>query len=191
MKNPMIPKTIVFLLLSIPVFTFSQTSTPIIADSADYFLQKGLQEKKDGRRLVSLQQFEKAYKYNSGDKIILGELASAYYDLRRYKQAMDSYKKLEEAEDASAATFKHLMMLSFNFRNFDDVTKYAEKLKQADPSEKVSYYVGKAYYQQENYGKALKYLNTASKEEPQNAEIPYMIARSYSDMMNFKQSVPF
>ena len=64
-------------------------------------------------------------------------------------------------------------------------------MKKLDPSEKISFYVGKANYEMENYGDALKALNEAAKEDPANAEIPYMIARSYADMMNYKLAVPF
>jgi tetratricopeptide (TPR) repeat protein len=64
-------------------------------------------------------------------------------------------------------------------------------LKKADPSEKVNYYLGKINYDRENYGDALKYLNEAGKEDPQNAEIPYMIGRSYADMLNYKLAIPF
>src|SRR5688572_16803996 len=64
----------------------SQTSVSAInigIDSADYFLQKGLQEKQKGRRLESLKNFEKAARYNDNSKAIVSELASAYHDLRR------------------------------------------------------------------------------------------------------------
>ena len=62
-------------------------------DSADYFLQKGLVEKQNGRRLESLKNFEKAAKYDSTSKTITAELASAYLDLHRYGQAREMYKK--------------------------------------------------------------------------------------------------
>ncbi len=38
---------------------------------------------------------------------------------------------------------------------------------------------------------AIRFLTTAAKEDPANAEIPYLIAHSYSDMMNYKLAVPF
>jgi tetratricopeptide (TPR) repeat protein len=47
------------------------------------------------------------------------------------------------------------------------------------------------HYDDDNYGEAIKHLNAAAKEEPQNAEIPYLIAHSYSDMMNFKLAMPY
>ena len=72
--------------------TFSQAT-----DSAYHFLQKGVLEKQNGRRMESLKQFEKAIKYDAGNKTVLTELASAYLELRKYHNAIKTYKKLEEA----------------------------------------------------------------------------------------------
>jgi tetratricopeptide (TPR) repeat protein len=174
---------------------YAQTSAPIKIntgiDSADYFLQKGLQEKQNGRRLESLKNFEKAAKYNNNSKAIVGELASAYLDLRKYNLAIEMFKKLVALGETSPANYKQLMNLSFQLKQNEDVLFYADKLKAADPSEKVLYFVGKVHYNMDDYGNAIKYLNGAAKEDPTNAEIPYMIARSYADMQNFKQAVAF
>ncbi|HYM95397.1 MAG TPA: tetratricopeptide repeat protein [Chitinophagaceae bacterium] len=164
---------------------FSQT------DSADYFLQRGLQEKQNGRRMESLKNFEKAFSCNASNKQIVTELASAYLDLRKYGLARETLKKLVALGDESAANYKELMILSFNLKQNDDVILYANKLKQTDPSEKVNYYIGKVNYDEDNYGDAIKFLNAAAKEDPNNAEVPYMLAHSYADMMNYKQAVPY
>lgn len=178
------------LLLS-TTYAFSQTSVtrlPVV-DSADFFLQKGLQEKAKGRRLESLKNFEKAEKYDPSRMEIIAELASAYHDLRRYGFARDKYKQLLALGQEDAATYKQLLNLSFQLRQHDDVLLYAGKLKQLDPSEKINFYVGKVQYEQDNYGEAIRTLNEAAKEDPTNADIPYMIAHSYADMMNYKQAV--
>ena len=181
------------LLLTITL-AHSQTSVNTFqsgVDSADFFLQKGLLEKQNGRRLESLKAFEKAAKYDPNSKAITTELASAYFDLRRYNQARESYKKLVELGDGTAANYKQLMTLSFQLKQNDDVIVYANELKKLDPSEKVSYYLGKVHYDTDNYGDAIKFLNEAAIEDPKNAEVPYMIAHSYADMMNYKLSVPY
>jgi tetratricopeptide (TPR) repeat protein len=173
----------------------SQTSASNITitsvDSADYFLQKGLQEKQNGRRLESLKNFEKAAKYDPNSKVITTELASAYLELRKYNQARDSFKKLVELGDASSENYKQLMTLSFQLKQNEDVLLYADKLKASDPRAQVYYYVGKVNYDMDNYGDAIKFLNEAAKEDPKNAEVPYMIAHSYADMMNYKLAIPF
>ncbi|HEX7845352.1 MAG TPA: tetratricopeptide repeat protein [Chitinophagaceae bacterium] len=172
---------------------FSQTSVNkiVVVDSADFFLQKGLEEKGKGRRLESLKNFEKAIKYDANNKTVVSELALAYHDLRKYSQARETYKKLNELGDESPATYKQLMNLSFQLKQYDDVVLYANKLKKADPSEKINYFVGKVMYDQDNYGEAIKYLNEAAKEDAQNGEVQYMIARSYADMMNYKLAIPY
>ncbi|MFZ1533127.1 MAG: tetratricopeptide repeat protein, partial [Chitinophagaceae bacterium] len=139
----------------------------------------------------SLKNFEKAARYDASSKVITAELASAYFDLRKYSQARESFKKLVQLGDQSAATYKQLMTLSFQLKQNEDVLLYADKLKTADPSEKVLYYVGKVHYDMDNYGDAIKYLNRAAEEDPANADIPYMIAHSYSDMMNYKLAIPY
>lgn len=189
----MIRKALLPLLLIVSGYAFTQTAGPSVTniDSATYFLQKGLDEKKVGRRMESLKNFENAAKYDNSNKVILKELASAYYDLRKYTQAANTYKLMVELGDGSASTYKQLMLLSFNLRHFDDAVIYAKKLKQADPAEKVSYYIGKVQYDQENYSEAIKTLNEAAKEDPLNGEVLYMIARSYADMQNYKQAIPF
>lgn len=160
-------------------------------DSSAHFLQKGLEEKGKGRRMESLRQFEKAYSYNKNNKELVSELASAYFDLRRYAQAREKYVQLEQMGDRSPDTYKQLMSLSFNARQFDDAIKYAQALKKADGAQQVAYYIGKANYEKENLGEAIKYLDIAAKEDPNNAEVPYLVARSYSDMQNFKQAIPY
>ncbi|MBL0307470.1 MAG: tetratricopeptide repeat protein [Chitinophagaceae bacterium] len=173
---------------------YSQTSITAInitVDSADFFLQKGLQEKQNGRRLESLKNFEKAAKYDANSKTITAELAAAYQDLRKYGNAREMYIKLVTLGDESPSTYKQLMLLSYQMKQNDDVIVYANKLKKADPSEKVNFYIGKVNYDTDNYGEAIKSLNEAAKEDPTNAEVPYMIARSYADMMNYKLAIPY
>lgn len=179
------------------VTAFSQTSISSISvtsitgvDSADYFLQKGLQEKQKGRRQESLKHFEKAAHYDANSKVITSELATAYYDLRKYHLAREMYKKLVTLGDETPANYKQILQLSFQLKMQDEVLIYADKLKKADPNEKVSYYIGRVNYDKDNYGDAIKHLNEAAKEDPANAEIPYLIAHSYADMMNYKLAIP-
>ena len=170
---------------------FSITTISTSIDSADYFLQKGLLEKQNGRRLESLKNFEKAAKYDANSKTITAELASVYLDLHRYGHAREMFLKLESLGDQSAANYKQILRLSFQLKQNDDVLLYADKLKIADPSEKVAYYIGRVNYDNDNYGVAIKTLNEAAIEDPANAEVPYLIAHSYADMMNYKLAIPY
>src|SRR5690242_6428718 len=119
-KSPMSTRFMLLLLILAPGLAFSQTgpttASSITTDSASFFLQKGLMEKEKGRRMESLKNFEKAQRYDANNKQIVSELASAYFDLRKYALAIESYKKLVELGETSPATYKQLMNLSFNFK---------------------------------------------------------------------------
>ena len=175
----------------VAVSLFSSSVIWAQTDSSSYFLQKGLDEKQKGRRMESLKNFEKAAKYDPNNKAVVSELALAYTDLRKYYQAKEAYKKLVDLGEASATNYKQLLQLCFNLKSYEEAILYATSLKKVDPSENVAFYFGKINFDRENYGDALKYLNQASKEEPQNAEVPYMIGRSYADMLNYKLAIPF
>lgn len=159
-------------------------------DSATVYLNKGLEEKGKGRLMESFKAFDKAYTYDKQNKEIVANLANTLFDLRRYAQAREKFLELEKMGDNSVATYNKLMTLSFNLRQFPDAIKYAQLVKKTDPSAKTAYYIGKAHYENENYGDAIKFLNIAGQEEPNNPEVPYLQARAYADMMNFKQAMP-
>ncbi len=175
--------TVVALATSFAVFSQS--------DSSAIYLQKGLDENAKGRVMEAYKALEKAYTYYKQNKDVLQQLADVLVALRRYPQAREKYLELEKLGIVSAANYRQLMEVSFNMRQFPDAIKYAQALKKLDPSQKVAYYIGKASYDEESYGDALKYLTEAATEDPQNAEAPYYIARSYADMMNFKTAIPF
>jgi len=188
LKSKLVPMK--YILLTILTFgvaaaTYSQ------ADSANFFYQKAQAEKQAGRKLEVWKNLDKAYKYNPTDKAIVSELADVLFSLNKYAPAREMYQKLEQMGDNSPNLYKQLLNLSFNARRFDDAIVYADKLKKVAPNEKVSYFLGKIYYDRDDYGEAIKYLQAAEKEEPQNAEVPYLIARSYADMMNYKLSIPY
>ncbi|MFL5742123.1 MAG: tetratricopeptide repeat protein [Flavisolibacter sp.] len=177
--------TLIAILLVFSSAIFAQS------DSSSYYLHKGLEEKAKDRRQESLHQFEKAYTYNNNSKPVVSELAAAYLDLRRYGQAKEKFLQLEKMGDQTDSTYRELMLLSFNMRQFDDVIKYASLLKKVKPSEQTAYYLAKSFYEKEDLGNAIKYFDIAAKENPDNAEIPYTIARAYADMFNYQQSVNY
>ena len=145
-------------IMAISTLSYSQS------DSATVFLQKGIEEKSKGRRMESLRHFEKAFGYNAKDKQVVSELAAAYLDLRRYPQAREKFQLLEKMGDQSDSTYRQLMLLSFNMRQFDDAIKYASLLKKVRPAEQTAYYLGRSFYEKEDLGNAIKYLDIAAKE---------------------------
>ncbi|MBO9572172.1 MAG: tetratricopeptide repeat protein [Chitinophagaceae bacterium] len=47
---------------------------------------------------------------------------------------------------------------------------------------------GRKAYQEENYSEAIKLFEQAAAEEPNNAQVPYLMGRAYMDMSNYTKS---
>jgi tetratricopeptide (TPR) repeat protein len=51
--------------------------------------------------------------------------------------------------------------------------------------------IARKHYQEDNYAEALKFLEKASVEEPDNAGVPYLSSRAYLDMNNYRKAAVF
>ncbi|MCX8019873.1 MAG: tetratricopeptide repeat protein [Chitinophagaceae bacterium] len=173
------------------VFTsiHSQTTNP--KDSADHYLNKGIEEKQSGRRLESLKWLEKAYRFDSLNHSVLLELAQAYHDLRRYTQSYALWVKILENKPNDTRALKTLVNLAHQLKLHQDVIRYANQLKKTSPEEKLAFYIGRAYYDMDQYGEAIRYLKIAENEDSLNAETYYLIAHSYTEMSNYKTAIPY
>ncbi len=177
-------KTIITVIsIAIVATSFAQS------DSSAFFLQKGLDEKAKGRRMEVVKALEKAYAYNKANLQVVTELAAAYSEVKFYAKAKEKFTQAESLGDKSATTYSGLMNLSFNMRQWNDAIKYAQLLKKADAVQKVDYTIGRAWYEQDDLGKAIPSLEAAAKEDPANAEIPHTLATAYTNMQNFKPAI--
>lgn len=160
-------------------------------DSSGFYFQKGMDEKSKGHTLIAIQSLEKAQKFNGKSQEIVNELANAYVNVRLYAKAREKFTQLESMGGATKETYKQLMNLNFNMRQFPDAIKYAQLLKKADPFEKVDYIIGRSWYETDDLGQAIPALEAAGKAEPERAEIPHILATAYTNMQNFKQAIPY
>jgi len=161
------------------------------SDSASFYLRKGQEEKSRGRQLESLKQFQKAYSFDQNNAEIVREMAAAFLSMNRYAEAREKYLQLEKLGDKTDSTYRQLMLLSFTFRRFDETIQYASLLKKVRPAEETAYWLGKSFYEKEDLGKAIQYLDIAAREQPKNADIPYTVARAYADMFNYGKAVEY
>ena len=160
-------------------------------DSSAFYLQKAFDEKTKGRRMEVVKALEKAHTFNATNKEILAEMANAYLDVRLLAKARETFLLLEKSGGATAATYKQLLHLNFNMRRFDDAIRYAQLLKKTDTSEKLDYIIGRSYYETDDLGNGIRFLETALKEDPSNAQIPHLLATAYTNMQNYKQAIGY
>ncbi|MGZ5247049.1 MAG: tetratricopeptide repeat protein, partial [Flavitalea sp.] len=157
--------------VSLVAIVFSISVSAQNSDSSSYYLSRGLEEKDSRRFREAEKHFAKALQFDPSDLQTLKEHAQSLLSQNRYAEAREVFLKAEKVSADDPVVIDQLTTLSFNLRKWDVAIKYANRNKTSP----VNYIVGKSYYEQENYGEAMKFLAKAEKEEPNRADIPYIM----------------
>jgi tetratricopeptide (TPR) repeat protein len=158
------------------------------ADSAAFYQQKGVTEQQARRFREAEKNFAKADQFLPGQSPTLIEWGNALTAQNRYAEARDKFLKAELKDPNNPVVIENLATLSLNVRNWPDAVKYAQKVQQLNPSRPMSFIIAKCYYEQDNYGQALKYCEKAYREDSTKAEVPYIAARCFLEMSNYKRA---
>lgn len=158
------------------------------ADSAAFYQQKGVAEQQARRFREAEKNFARADQFSPGQATTLVEWGNALAAQNRYAEARDKFLKAEPKDPNNPVVIENLATLSLNVRNWADAVKYALKVQQMNPSRPMSFIIAKCYYEQDNYGEALKYCEKAYREDSTKAEVPYIAARCFLEMSNYKRA---
>ncbi|HEX4850060.1 MAG TPA: tetratricopeptide repeat protein, partial [Puia sp.] len=166
--------------------SFAQAS-----DSANFYYQKGLQDKNSRLWMIAINDFQKSLQFQPSNLVAQRELGKVEVELRKYDQAKETFKKLYDVNANDSIAVENLAMLYYWNRQWQECALYASRAKALQVGKGWNYLIGKSYYELEDFGQACKFLQAASKEDSSNAEIPYLMARSYVEMNNYKTAVPY
>jgi len=129
----------------------------------------------------------------------VGKIADLEFKQGKYAEAKDYYKVL--AANASNKKDKTnallgLMQIYYNLKNYDSTIAYATEIKALgnatlDAESKSLLYTGKAYYEKQDFNKAIDYfLNTVNHAKDRNAvEAQYLIAEIQYNQKKYRQSL--
>ena len=160
-------------------------------DSASFFYNKGFEEK--GKRLYmpAYNDLQKSLHYQPDNVDAARQLGLVAVELRKYDNARDAFLKVVASQKDDTTAVTNLAMLYFWTRQWLPAAQYARQAQQLHAGSNWNFILGKSYYEAEDYGQAFKYLQAAGQEDSLNAEIPYMVARGFVDMNNYKAAIPF
>jgi tetratricopeptide (TPR) repeat protein len=174
------------------LFTFilivSVATATAQTDSAQFFYQKGLEEKTAKKYLLASKAFEKAIKLN--DKFTAAYIDNGYANLemRKTDAAIINFAKAHELEPAAEAPAKELMELYFSYRQYNKAVKMAQLCKTCTNAEKIT---ALSYFQQEDYAKAEKALLSIVAKKTDDAEVNYTLGRTYLEMEQEKNAITY
>jgi tetratricopeptide (TPR) repeat protein len=157
-------------------------------DSSEIYFQKGIEEKTAKRFLVSSSWLDKAITANP--KFTQAYIESGYVniEMRKTDKAMLQFNKVLEMEPNNAVASKELMELYYNYRMFSKAKEMAGKCTSCLNSEKIK---AMCSYHDEDYGSAVKGLTSYLSKNPTDAEATYTLARSYLDMEDYRNAMPY
>lgn len=161
-------------------------------DSAQVYLQKGLQAKNERRWQVAINNLQKAVAFDSTDTKVLTALGEVAMEMRQYNAAINAFEKLDRVNPDNEKAIENLAQLYSWFRNSEKVNFYAAKMEKLKiGGGKPHYLIGMAAYRDENYAVAINRLLNYLDFDPNNSEVLYSIGRSYVDLEHYDKAVSY
>jgi tetratricopeptide (TPR) repeat protein len=185
--QPTLMKTVAILCLAL----VANIAVEAQSDSAKALFQRGQVEFAAGRYKPAFEHYRKATSLDTNYVDAYRALGLAAMEVRQFEVAKQSFKKVLQSNPADPVAIESMGNIAFSFRRWDDAIAYGQKMLDLKVGKRVNYIIGKSYYEKENFGSAFRFLDAAYKEEPQNAEIPFLFARSFVEMSNYKMAVKY
>lgn len=161
------------------------------SDSALALFRRGQAEQAAGRFKPAFELYRGATSLDSSYIEAYRALGQLAVEIRQFEVARQSFRKVLQANPADPAAIVAMGNISFAFRRWDEAIQYGQKMLDLKIGKRANYIIGRSYYEQENFGAAFRFLDAAYKDEPQNAEIPFLFARSFVEMSNYKMAVKY
>lgn len=157
-------------------------------DSANFYFKKGLEEKAARRFMVASGYFDISTRFSP--RFTEAYLENGFVNLEMHKTdiAKGHFTKAYELEPSGKAAIKELTTIYFDHRQFQKAIEFASKCSGCENAEKI---VAISNYNLEDYGAAVKGLLGVLSKNPKDKESTYTLARSYLDMEQYKEAVPW
>jgi tetratricopeptide (TPR) repeat protein len=120
---------------------------------------------------------------HANDTVALYYLATAQYFLKEYDNAIENYERILKLDKKRADIYNWIGVCHMQENNFLAARDYFRQSLRYDKDYAFSYYnLGKAQYELEDYGSAVKNLQTAELQMPNDLDIKTMLADVYLKM---------
>jgi tetratricopeptide (TPR) repeat protein len=156
------------------------------SDSSKFYFSKGVEEKTARRFLVASKYFEKAISFNPKNTKALVESGKNNLEMRRIDAALGDFTKAYELEPTNQEVITPLVELYFNNRQFQKALDLVQQCKTCKETDRFS---GMAYYQLEDYGKAVALLQKAITVNPADAEAYYTLGKTFIELDDYKKAI--
>ncbi|MEO6403988.1 MAG: tetratricopeptide repeat protein [Ferruginibacter sp.] len=166
----------------------SYTLSAQTQDSAQFYFNKGKEEKDAKKYLMATKAFETAIKFNPAFIEAYLENANSYMQMRKIEFAKTNFTKVYDLQPSNKVAIRELTDLYYSYRQYPKAIEFAQRCSDCENAQHI---IGMSYYQQEDYPSAEKALKVALAKNPADAEATYTLARTYLDMEEYKKALPY
>jgi len=161
---------------------FSQNS-----DSSQYYFKKGAEQEDARLYAIASKSFDKAIQFNQKYTEAYIENGKVNEEMRKVDAAMINFTKAYELEPGNNEVVKELSSLYFDNHQFQKAVDLAQKCSSCPDADRI---IGMSYYNLEDYGKAVTFLQKAISKNDKDGESAYTLGRTYLELENEKSAIP-
>ncbi len=172
-------------LCAVPAVAHAGANNP---DSADYYLKKALSFAEAKKGLDAENHFKKAIGFNPANETLQLTFANYLLQQRKYFLAFDYYKNVVDLNGSNNHALEKLIEICFYLHRWKDLIEYKSNLKSPATS-KNNLMLGRAFYEEEDYGMAQKALQHAVEIEPKNFEAWLLLGNVLIEISDYKQAI--
>ncbi|HMZ45749.1 MAG TPA: DUF2989 domain-containing protein [Chitinophagaceae bacterium] len=160
------------------------------SDSANYYYAKAKESRSQRKVFDAEKFFQKALEFDANNDEIRIEFAEYYIEMRKYALATIQYRTILKDNPTHKIALPKYIGLCFLQRKWVEVIKNGEiALTNNIKVENINFMMGKSYYEEEDYGKARKYLTTQFKQNPKHKETVILLGRVYIEMSMYNDAI--
>ena len=175
-------------LLLIPLLILSVQAFAQTPDSAQYFYQKGMEEKTAERWKAASAYFDQAIALNPKFTAAYLEKGNVSLSMRNTDMALRSFVKVNELEPSNLEVIRNLVTLFYNYHQYQRAIDYAAKCIGCPNMERT---MALCYFRLEDYTGAEKLLLKLVPRNPTDAELAYTLGKTYMEMELNAKAIPY
>jgi tetratricopeptide (TPR) repeat protein len=145
------------------------------SDSSQYFFKKGLEESGLRHFAVAAKNFDRAIQLNSNFTEAYIANGKANLEMSRVYEASQNFTKAYQLQPSNNEVIKELATLYFNNRQYPKAIDLVQQCKDCADADRI---LGMSYYNTEDYGKALIFLQKAISKNDKDAQAAYTLGRT-------------
>lgn len=130
--------------------------------SKQKFYEKGIEYMKDGRFKLAIQQFDGAFKIDSGFTDAADKIGEAYAELDNYTDAKTWFEKSISINKNNVVPYLGLGEMELQKKNYQEALTLYSKIIELEPANPDGYFgLGKCYFQVNLFDESLSRMDTA------------------------------